>query len=64
MGEEKLGTIIVDGRIIDLDKEPLENLIKLQEKIQQYEDEKTKEIEEFIQQDENFEIIEEDRRER
>lgn len=52
---EKLGQIIYDGRIIDLDKAPLEELIKIQEELTQKEEAKIKDIEKFLEDDEDNE---------
>lgn len=31
--EEKLGTVIVDGKVVDLDKTPVEELEKMKDKL-------------------------------
>ena len=42
--DEKLGTIMVDGKIIDLDKTPVEELKKIANKLENDEEEIRKEI--------------------
>jgi len=46
--EEKLGTIIVDGRIVNLDTASEEELDKCIEKLEKQEEEIRKEIDEIV----------------
>lgn len=48
MEEEKLGKVIIDGKVIDLDKAPLEELRKYQSIIAEREQLKRKEIKDFL----------------
>lgn len=47
--EEKLGTIIVDGKIIDLDKMPIEDLRKIQNKLEDKEKEIRNRIDKLLE---------------
>ncbi|MBR2786417.1 MAG: hypothetical protein IKD76_02855 [Clostridia bacterium] len=49
--EESLGTIIVDGKLINLDSIPLEELTKIREKKQKEVEELEKDIMDYIKQD-------------
>lgn len=49
MKDKKLGKIIIDGKIIDLDNIPLDDLKSMQEEISKKEDEKREEIEKLLQ---------------
>ena len=42
--DEKLGTIVIDGKIIDLDKTPIEELKKIAKKLENDEEKIRKEI--------------------
>ncbi len=46
--DKKHGTIIVDGKIVDLDKTSIEELKKLENKLENEIDELRKEIDELI----------------
>ncbi len=52
MEEQNMGKIIVDGKFVDLDNTPLDELRKIQEQISQKEAAKRKEIEELLAEDE------------
>lgn len=47
--DEKLGTIMIDGKIIDLDKTPLEELKKIKNKLENEEEEIRKEINKLLE---------------
>ena len=49
--EEKLGKIVVDGKLIDLDTMPLDELKKLQKEIGKKERKKREEIYEYLERD-------------
>lgn len=55
--EESLGNILIDGKFIDLDKVPLDELRKIQEEIEKKEEAKRKEIQELLDE-EDIEIEE------
>lgn len=43
--EEKLGTVIIDGKVVDLDKAPVEELEKMKDKLKKQIAEIKKQIE-------------------
>jgi len=51
--EEKFGKIIVDGKVINLDTIPEEELEKMIEKLEKREEEIRKEIDELMEEDLN-----------
>ena len=48
MDEEKLGKMIVDGRLIDLDNIPIEDMTKIIEELEEKEQRIIKEIDEKL----------------
>lgn len=47
---EKLGTIIIDGKIVDLDKMPIEELKQLQEKLKKDQEQTRKELDKLLEE--------------
>ncbi len=47
--DEKFGTIVVDGKIIDLDKTSIEELEKIREKLKSEEEEIRREIDKLLE---------------
>lgn len=47
--EEKLGTIVVDGKLVDLDKTPLEDLTKLEDKLKNDEKKLIEKLDDLLQ---------------
>lgn len=49
---EKLGKIVIDGKFVDLDKTPLDELKKIQKEISKKEEAKTEKIQRFLDAEE------------